>query len=233
MRVKFTVLFTLVTLAVRVSSQAAAPLEFTRRSSSSSQPHTGSAIELQDLHPPSPVLGTQELPEDAPGGRPSTSHTPNGFAEGPRLEASSHRNGEAASSSTALIQHPQGATNRRYSDSDYELSPPSYTANPWQDPALHKELHKCALVILGFCTLCAAVTAFILYPRPEDDNDWRHRVGPRAAAPAEHPTLGQECDCAKAVPYDPSHLNSEKCKAKPDAKHVQKNHRRSRITDWE
>ncbi|KAJ3752896.1 hypothetical protein EV360DRAFT_74956 [Lentinula raphanica] len=229
MRVKFTVLFTLVTLAVRVSSQAAAPLEFTRRSSSSSsQPHTGSAIELQNLHPPSPVLGTQELPEDAPGGRPSTPHTLNGFAEGPSLEASPHRNGEAASSSTPLIQ---GATNRRYSDSDYELSTPSF--NRWQDPALHKELHKCAFILLGFCTLCAAVTAFFTYPRPEHDNDWRHRVGPRAVSPAEHPTLGQECDCAKAVPYDPSHLDPEKCKAKPDANLKQKNHRRSRITDWE
>ncbi|KAJ3725232.1 hypothetical protein C8R42DRAFT_439684 [Lentinula raphanica] len=83
MRVKFTVLFTLVTLAVRVSSQAAAPLEFTRRAGPSRRPQgepgPGPAIPLQDLpQTPSPAhyLDTQQRAEDAPGGHPgpSTAH---------------------------------------------------------------------------------------------------------------------------------------------------------------
>ncbi|KAJ3832185.1 hypothetical protein F5878DRAFT_635466, partial [Lentinula raphanica] len=213
MRVKFTVLFTLVTLAVRVSSQAAAPLEFTRRASASRSPQgePGLAIPLQDLpQTPSPAHNweTQQRAEDVPGGHPgpSTSHALTSSPAASDDRDATWRFGSATSlanlvevPSPALIPHhtlnPPESTNGQQPRNRFGLS-------PQQDKGLRRA-GWCIFAMIGVCSICLSIAVIAKNVEMDKHNSHSRRsttesLVDRRGSSAESPIHGQACDCAQA-----------------------------------
>ncbi|KAJ3965615.1 hypothetical protein EV361DRAFT_938494 [Lentinula raphanica] len=205
MRVKFTVLFTLVTLAVRVSSQAAAPLEFTRRAGPSRSPQgePGPAIPLQDLpQTPSPAHNweTQQRAEDAPGGHPgpSTSH-----ALTPSPAASHDRDatwGSGSATSLAnLVEVPSPALIPHHT-----LNPPQspdgqqprnrFGLSPQQDKGL-RGAGWCIFAMIGVCSICLSIAYIVKKVEMDEHNSHSRRstesLVDRRGSSAESPKHGQ------------------------------------------